>query len=132
LLTLNISDPSNPEHSHQTFTTRNISVATDTIGYATWRVEPTVFGPDDFGKTARYEIAWEDQYGNKGIINGTGPYIERAVPLSSFDWPLMPIVSMVAVPAGIYIGALFLVLFDVVGRLRWQRKLKEPRKPKEK
>jgi hypothetical protein len=39
---------------------------------------------------------------------------------------------MVAVPAGIYIGALFLVLFDVVGRLRWQRKLKEPRKPKEK
>jgi len=127
LLMLNISDPSNPEHSHQTFTTRNISVATDTIGYATWQVKPTVFesvfGPNDFGKTARYEIAWEDQYGNKGIINGTGPYIERAVPLLCIDWPLVPILSMVFVPAGIYIGALFFVLLNVWGKFKGILKL---------
>ncbi|MBE9593311.1 MAG: hypothetical protein IMF19_07500 [Proteobacteria bacterium] len=91
-------------------------MATDTIGYATWRVTPTVFGPDDFGKTARYKIAWEDQYGNKGIINGTGPYIERAVPISSIGPPLRPIVSMVAVPAAAFVFVLLVVLLNAWGK----------------
>lgn len=123
-LTLTIYDPSNSKDPDIHYGRLNISARRPAS--FDWKIKPDVFGPDDFDKTANFTITYNDSYTNRGKrLNGSGPYIQRAVPLSSLDWPLMPIVSMVAVPAGIYIGALFFVLFGVVGRLRWQRKLKE-------
>ena len=118
---LTIYDPSDPEHAPQTFATKNLSVASDTTGRVTWRVKPEVFGPDDFGMTARYEIAWEDQYGNKDVINETGPYIERAVPLLSVKPPLVPIV-MVITPLLTFVLSLLIVAPGFWARLReWLR-----------
>jgi hypothetical protein len=118
---LTIYDPSDPEHAHQTFATKNLSVASDTTGRVTWWVRPEVFGSDDFGKIARYEIAWEDLYRNKGIINGTGPYIERAVPLLSVKPPLVPIVMVIA-PLLTFVLSLLIVAPGFGARLReWLR-----------
>ena len=80
---------------------------------ASWKCKPTIFGPEDCGKTASYTIAWKGVHGNKGIINGTGPYIERAVPLLSWDPPLVPVVSMVLVPLGVIGISLLSVLSGV-------------------
>ncbi|MBE9594601.1 MAG: hypothetical protein IMF19_14110, partial [Proteobacteria bacterium] len=55
------------------------------------------------GKTLNYSITWEDSFNTIKNISGSGPYIERAVPLLSWDLPLMPVFSMVIVPLG-FIG----------------------------
>jgi hypothetical protein len=97
---------------------------------ASWKCKPTIFGPEDCGKNASYTIAWKGVHGNRGIINGTGPYIERAVPLLSLDPPLVPLVSMVIVPLGVIGASLLSVLSGVpvssllkggVGKLRKKR-----------
>jgi hypothetical protein len=114
-LTLTIYDPANPEHSHKTLPEKEINVlAAHEKSLARWdskEIQPylsKIFGPNDFGKTARYEIAWEDQYGNRGIIKGTGPSIERAVPLLSFD--RVPFYTIVVAPLLIFVGLLLVGL----------------------
>jgi hypothetical protein len=91
-------------------------------------VKPEVFGPGDFGKNASYAIAWEDEVGNRGVLKGSGPYIERAVPLLSWDLPLVPIISMVFVPFAVFGASLLLVLYDIGGRLKGWKKQKETKK----
>ena len=80
---------------------------------ASWKCKPDVFGPEDCGKNASYTITWNGTHGNKGIIKGTGPYIERAVPLLSWDPPLVPVVSMILVPLGVIGISLLSVLSGV-------------------
>ena len=128
-LTLTIYDPANPEHSHLTLPEKEIKVlAANEKSLARWDFKEIqlylskIFGPNDFGKPARYEIAWEDQYGNRGIIKGTGPYIERAVPLWSSDLPLVPVVSIVIAPLVALLYALA-VLFNFGGKLKGRWKL---------
>ena len=91
-------------------------------------MKPEVFGPDDFGKNASYTIAWKDEVGNKGVLKGSGPYIERAVPLLSWDLPLVPALSMVVVPIGVFGASLLFVLYDILGRLKGWTKQKEAKK----
>jgi hypothetical protein len=114
-LTLTIYDPANPEHSHLTLPEKEIKIlAANERSLARWdfkEIEPylsKIFGPNDFGKTARYEIAWEDRYGNRGVIKGTGPSIERAVPLLSFD--RLPFYTIVVLPLLIFVGLLLVGL----------------------
>ena len=96
-LNLTIYDPSNPNSTwYSGFS--DLSIDADTEEPKSWTIKPDVFGPEDAGKTARYTIEWRDSYKNVDIIYGSGPYIERAVPLLSWDPPLVPVVSMVLVP----------------------------------
>jgi hypothetical protein len=89
-----------------------------------WRVKPEIFGPEDAGKTVHYTIKGNDSFRRVYKINGTGPYIERAVPLLSLDPPLVPLVSMVIVPLCAFVTSLLVALFNIQGRLRWWRKQK--------
>ncbi|NQE54381.1 hypothetical protein C5S29_12385 [ANME-1 cluster archaeon GoMg3.2] len=131
-LDLSIHDPSNPEHAHQTLRTKRLSVSADTTNYTSWKVKPEVFGPGDFGKNASYAIAWEDEVGNKGVLEGSGPYIERAVPLLSWDLPLVPIISMVIVPLIVIGISLLSVLSGVPVSSLLRRRLGKLRKEREK
>jgi hypothetical protein len=79
-------------------------------------------GPDDFGKNASYTIAWKDKSGIGDIINGSGPYIERAVPLLSCDPPLVPIISMVIVPSLVFLSSLLLVRYNLREVYGWWKK----------
>jgi hypothetical protein len=119
-LTLTIYDPANPEHSPQTLPEKEITVhAANERSLARWdskEIQPylsKIFGPNDFGKTARYEIAWEDQYGSSGIIKGIGPDVERALPLFSFDQ--FPFYTIVVLPLLIFGGSLLFGLFEGKG-----------------
>ena len=131
-ITLNITiyDPSNRSKPWSPKEVKDLRVAADAEEPASWTIKPEVFGPEDSGKTARYTIAWSDSYGNEGILTGTGPYIERAVPLLSWDLPLVPVVSMVLVPLGVIGASLLSVLSGVpvssllkggLGKLRKKR-----------
>jgi hypothetical protein len=131
-LDLTIYDPSNPEHGHQTLRTKRLRVSADSTNYTSWKVKPEVFGPGDFGKTACYAIAWKDEVGNRGVLKGSGPYIERAVPLLSWDLPLVPIISMVIAPLIVIGISLLSVLSGVPVSSLLRRRLGELRKGREK
>ena len=130
-LDLTIYDPSNPEHAHQTLRTKRLTVSADTTNYTSWKVKPEVFGPGDFGKNASYAIAWKDEVGNRGVLEGSGPYIERAVPLLSWDLPLVPIISMVIVPLIVIGISLLSVLSGVPVSSLLRRRLGKLRKERE-
>ena len=115
-LNLTIYDPSSPDHAHQSLST-TLRVDADTTNYTSWKIAPNVFGPDDFGKNASYTIEWKDEVGNRGIITGSDPYIERAVPLLSHELPFVPI-SMVIAPLAAFGISLILVLSRFWDRLR--------------
>ena len=112
-LKIMIYDPSNRTEPWSPIAVKDLRVAADTTEPVSWTVKPEVFGPEDAGKTARYTIMWRDIFGNDCIINGTGPYIERAVPLLSWDLPLVPALSMVLVPLFV-IGASLLSIISGV------------------
>jgi hypothetical protein len=114
-ITLNITiyDPSNRSNPWSPKGVKDLKVAADAEEPVSWTIKPEVFGPEDAGKTARYTIAWTDSYGNEGILNGSGPYIERAVPLLSWNLPLVPVASMVLVPLGVIGISLLSVLSGV-------------------
>lgn len=113
---LTVFDPSNPKN-FQTFPTKTLSVSADTTNYTSWKIKPKVFGPDDFGKTASYKIEWVDIFGNKGTIICYGPYIENAVPLFSWEPPLVPLLIVIAPLATFGISSL-IVLPRIWYRLR--------------
>jgi hypothetical protein len=120
-LDLTIYDSSNPKDVHR-LPRKNLTVDAGTWGYAYWNIKPEVFGPDDFGKNASYTIAWKDKSGIGDIINGSGPYIERAVPLLSCDPPLVPIISMVIVPSLVFLSSLLLVRYNLREVYGWWKK----------
>jgi hypothetical protein len=117
-LELTIYDPSNPERTYTHPETKNVTVDAGTWGYEYWNFNPDVFGPEDFGKTARYTIAWRDKSGIEGIIDGSGPYIEKAVPWLSLDL----LVLIMAVPAGLVVLSSLLLVCDLRGKLGWPKK----------
>jgi hypothetical protein len=114
-LTLTIYDPTDRNKTWSPKIGRTIDLEVPAGGKkpASWKIKPEVFGPGDCGKNASYTIKWRHTFGNERIINGTGPYIERAVPLLSLDRPLVPLVSMVIVPLGVIGISLLSVLSGV-------------------
>jgi hypothetical protein len=122
-LNLTIYDPSNRSKPWPAGVI-DLKVLADKEEPAIWKIKPEAFGPDDFGKTARYTIEYEDSFGNRKILNGSGPSIERAVPVLSWDPPLVPIIPMVMVPFFTFVASLFL-RYNLIGRLRRWREEKK-------
>jgi hypothetical protein len=97
-LTLTINDPSNRSQPWPSDVV-DLEVPAGQSEPVVWNVvKPEIFGPEDAGKTVHYTIEGNDSFGHVYKITGTGPYIERAVPLLSWDLPLVPVASMVLVP----------------------------------
>jgi hypothetical protein len=118
-LNLTIYDPSNRSKPCPAGVI-DLKVLADKKEPAIWKIKPKVFGPDDFGENATYTIEWTDSFGNREILNGSGPSIERAVPVFSGDWPLVPIISLVLVPWCAFGISLFLAIPSVLRRV-WRR-----------
>ena len=139
-LTLTIYDPSNrsPPWSPPEGVV-DLKVPAGQTEPVSWRVKPEIFGPEDAGKYVNYTIEGTDSFRRVYKINGNRSefYIERAVPLSSFDPPLVPMVSMVIVPLIVIGTSLLSVLSGVpvssllkrgLGKLRKEREKGEEKK----
>ena len=139
-LTLMIYDPSNrsPPWSPPEGVV-DLKVPAGQTEPVSWRVKPEIFGPEDAGKYVNYTIEGTDSFRRVYKINGNRSelYIERAVPLSSFDPPLVPMVSMVIVPLIVIGTSLLSVLSGVpvssllkrgLGKLRKEREKGEEKK----